>query len=220
MRLPVLRQREALDQRFGQAAARAFGEQSVFAAQFHAAGEARFVMPVLADAHVAGGDAGDGIVLEQHFGGGKARIDFDAERFGLSRQIAAHVAERDDEIAVIAHQRRQQEIRQPQRAGRPERIEVVGGDRGLDRRVFAAPFRNEPIEPDRIDHGAGQDVGADLGALLHHDDGFVRRQLLEPDRGGKAGRPGADNDGVEFHRLPGRKLRCSHGLLPVPDDKR
>ncbi len=63
-------------------------------------------------------------------------------------------------------------------------------------------------------------MGADLGALLDHDDGFVRRKLLEPDRGGKAGRPGADNDGVEFHRLPGRKLRCVHGLLRVRLDKR
>ncbi len=178
------------------------------------------MVPVLADAHVAGGDAGDGPILEQHLGGGKARIDLDAERLGLLRQIAAHVAERDDEIAVIAHQRRQQKIRQPQRAGRPERIEVVGGHRGLDRRVLAAPFRNEAIEPDRIDDGAGQDMGADLGALLHHDHGALRRELLEPDRGGKAGRPRADNDGVEFHRLPGRKLRCSHGLLPVPDDNR
>src|SRR5580704_18706679 len=113
LRLPVLRQRETLDQNLGQAAARAFGEQSVFAAQFHAAGEACIVVPVLADAHVASGDAGDGTVLEQHFGGGKAGIDLDAERFGLFRQITAYVAERDDEIAVIAHQRRQQEIRQP-----------------------------------------------------------------------------------------------------------
>ena len=60
---------------------------------------------------------------------------------------------------------------------------------------------------------------ADLGALLDHDDGFVRRKLLEPDRGGKAGGPGADNHGVEFHRLPGRKLRCVHGLLRVPVDQ-
>ena len=53
-------------------------------------------------------------------------------------------------------------------------------------------------------------MGADLGALLDHDDGFVRRELLEPDRGGKAGGPRADDDDVEFHRLPGRQLRCVH----------
>ncbi len=84
LRLAVLREPEAFDQHFGQAAARAFGEQRVFAAQFHAAGEAGFVMAVLADPHVAGGDAGDRIVLEQDFRRGKARIDFDAERFRLA----------------------------------------------------------------------------------------------------------------------------------------
>ncbi len=62
-------------------------------------------------------------------------------------------------------------------------------------------------------------MGADLGAFLDHDDGLFRRQLFEPDRRGKAGRPRADNDGVEFHRLPGRKLRCIHDLLRVADDK-
>ena len=56
-------------------------------------------------------------------------------------------------------------------------------------------------------------MGADLGALFHHDDGDVRRELLEPDRGGKAGRPGADDDDVELHRLAGGKVRCTHGLL-------
>ena len=83
-------------------------------------------MPVLGDAHVAGGDAGDRSILEQQLGGSEARIDFDAERFRFLRQITANVAERDDEIAVIAHQRRQQEIRQPHRAGRSEHVEAIG----------------------------------------------------------------------------------------------
>ncbi len=57
---------------------------------------------------------------------------------------------------------------------------------------------------------------ADFGALFHHDDGGIRRKLLEPDRGGKAGRPGADDDNVKLHRLAGGKVRCVHGLLPGP----
>ncbi len=108
-----LRQPEALDQHLGQVAARALGKQRVLAAQLHAAGETGLVMAVLADAHVAGGDAGDRVVLEQHLRSGEARIDFNAERFGLARQITANLAERDDEIAVIAHQRRHQRQRQP-----------------------------------------------------------------------------------------------------------
>jgi hypothetical protein len=41
---------------------------------------------VLADAHVAGGDADDApAVFLQHLGGGEAGIDFDAQRLGLGR---------------------------------------------------------------------------------------------------------------------------------------
>ena len=61
---------------------------------------------------------------------------------------------------------------------------------------------------------------ADLGALFDHDDGRVRRDLLEPDRGGEAGRTGADNDDVELHRLAGGKIRCIHGLLHSPMSSR
>ena len=59
-------------------------------------------------------------------------------------------------------------------------------------------------------------MGADFGALLDDDDGGVRRELLEPDRRGKAGGAGADNDNVEFHCLPGRQFRCGHDLLRIP----
>ena len=53
-------------------------------------------------------------------------------------------------------------------------------------------------------------MGADLGTLLHDDDGAFRRELFEPDCGGKPRRPRADDNGVEFHRFTGRKLRCIH----------
>ena len=117
---------------------------------------------------------------------------------------------------MIAHQRRHQQVRQPHRAGRAEHVKAVGGDRRLAAALLAAPFGKETVEPDRIDHRAGEDMGADLGALLDHDDGGFRRELLEPDRGGKPGRPGADDDHVELHRLAGGKFRCIHGLLRSP----
>ena len=90
LRLAALaRGRSVGDQLLAEAAARAFGEQRVFGAQLHAAGEAVLGLAVLADAHVAGGDAGDrAVVVEQHLGGGKARIDFDAERLGLGRRAS------------------------------------------------------------------------------------------------------------------------------------
>ena len=46
-------------------------------------------LAVLADPHVAGGDADDGaLVVVQHLGGGEARIDLDAERLRLARQAS------------------------------------------------------------------------------------------------------------------------------------
>ena len=199
------------EQGLAEIAARAFGEQRVFRAQLHAAGEAVLVMPVLGHTHVAGGDASDrAVVIEQHFGGGEAGIDFDAQGFRLGRQPAADVAERDDVVAVIAHQRRQHEIGQTHRARGGQPIEAVIGDLGLDRSVLVAPVRNEPVEADGIDDRAREDVGADLGALLDHDHAGVRRKLLEPDRGGEPGRPRADDHDVELHRFAGRQFLSAH----------
>ena len=133
-------------------------------------------------------------------GGGKARIDLDAERFGLAGQPAADIAERDDVVAVIVHQRRHHEVGQAERAGRPEHQETVVGDRRLERMiVLVAPAGQQPVDADRIDHGARQDMRADLRALLEHDDGKLGVDLLQPDRRGKPGRSGADDHHVEFH---------------------
>ena len=69
--------------------------------------------------------ARDGAVfVVENLGGGKARIDLDAERFRLARKPAADIAERDDVVAVVAHQRRHQDIRQPQRGGGGEVVET------------------------------------------------------------------------------------------------
>ena len=49
---------------------------------------------------------------------------------------------------------------------------------------------SEPVEADRVDDGAGEDVRADLRALLDHDDrdlgAFLGRELLQADRGRQA----------------------------------
>ena len=56
------------DQLLGQRAARAFGDERVLAAQFHAAHEAVLGLAVAPDAHVARGDADHGaIVVIKHF---------------------------------------------------------------------------------------------------------------------------------------------------------
>ena len=54
---------------------------------------------------------------------------------------------------------------------------------------------------------------ADLGTLLHHDDGKLRVDLLQPDRGREPRRPGADDHDIELHPLAGRQIGFAHGPL-------
>ena len=64
---------------------------------------------------------------------------------------------------------------------------------------------------------AGQDVSADLGALLQHDDGEFRAlfggKLLQPECRGEPSRSGADNDDVELHGLALDRLRIDRFWL-------
>src|SRR4051795_12923974 len=94
-RLALGIQRELRDELFGQAAARAFREQRVLAEQFHATGKGVLRLSVPADAHVASGNAlHRALLVIEYLGGGKARIDLDAERLCLAREPAADIAER------------------------------------------------------------------------------------------------------------------------------
>src|SRR5580704_2421590 len=54
---------------------------------------------------------------------------------------------------------------------------------------------------------------ADFGSLLDHDDRQIGIELLQPDRGGKARRPGADDDDVEFHGFARRQFFGTHDLI-------
>ncbi len=122
-------------------------------------------------------------------------------------------AERDDVIAVIAHQRRHQHVRQAQRTGGAENEEVIGRHLRLERVIgLRAPAGQQGIHAGRIDHGAGEDMRADLGALLQHDDRQIRIDLFQADRGGEPRRAGADDDDVELHAFALRQC-VRQGLM-------
>jgi hypothetical protein len=82
---------------------------------------------------------------------------------------------------------------------------VVAGDRLVQRRAEFFPVREQLVDRDRVHHGAGQDVGADLGSLLEHADAHLspalRCELLDTDRRREPGGPTADDDDVVFHRF-------------------
>ena len=191
------------DQLLGERTARALGDQHIFAAQLHAAGEAVLGLAVTPDAHVAGGDADHfALVAIEHFRGREAGIDLDAETFGARAEPAGGLAERADEIAVVVHERRHGPIGQGHAAGGPENHELVMCHRRLQRTVrIVAPVRQQAIEADGIDDRAGENMRPDDRALLDDDHRAIRVELLQPYRGREARGPRADDHDVIFHRL-------------------
>jgi hypothetical protein len=134
-----------------------------------------------------------------------AGIDLHAQTFRLLAEPAAQAAEAADVTAMIAHQRRHEHRRERQSAGLREIIEAVLADGRIERRALLPPLRQEAVERHRIDHRAGQNMRADLGAFFQHYHGqllaALGRELLEPDRRSEPRRPRADDDDVELHGL-------------------
>ncbi len=206
LRIRVRVQAITLHQLPAQMPAAALGEKDVLAVQL----DPRLILvgrpAVASHAHVASGDAANAaFVVIEHFRGGKAGVDLDAQRFGLLPQPAAHVAQADDVVAVIPEAFGKEKTRHAERAGLGEKKEPVLAHRGLERGPEGLPVGEELPERARIHHGAGEDVCADLRALLDHAhaqfDRLLRRQLLQPDRPGESGRSSADHDHVELHRF-------------------
>jgi hypothetical protein len=191
------------EQRLGERTATALGEDRLPRVQLDARLERVGLRAVLRDAHVAGRDAADAArVVVEHLGGGEAGIDLDPERLGLAAEPAAEVPEADDVVAVIRHLRRR---RQPPGPGLGEEEEPVLGRGRIERCAELLPVREQLGERARLQHCTGEDVCADLRALLEqahrHLAPPLLRELLEADRAGEAGRPAADDHHVVLHRL-------------------
>ena len=150
------------------------GKQRIARTKLHARLVLGPVRAVPRDPHVAGRHAlHRAVVGIQHLGGREARIDLDAERFGLLCEPAAQVAKAADVVAVIAHERREQRGRDAIRLVLGQDEETVFGNRCRERRALRLPVGDQLGERARIDDGAGKDVGADLGSLLEDAHRYV-----------------------------------------------
>ena len=179
-----------------------FGDENIFADEFHARLIVRLVAAVLGDAHDARHDAAHGtIVAVENFRAGKAGIDFNAEAFGLGCQPAADIAKRHGIVAMIVHERRHEKIRHAERALGAEHIEAVFSHGGVEGCALFLPVGNEFIEGDGVHHGARKNMGADFRAFFQHANRDIGGELFQADGGGEARRAGANDDDIIFHRF-------------------
>ena len=195
----------------GKRTACALADQRIFAEQSHAARIVRPMGTVAFDAHIAGGDTNDrALVVIEHFGCRKARIDFHAKFFSLGAKPAADIAKRHNIITVIVHQRRHGEIRQAHRSGRPQHKEMIRCHRRLEGvSFFFTPSRQKLVYTYRINNSARKNMRTNFPALFKHNDGKFRVRLFQTDSSSKARRTRADNHDVEFHAFAlGKLLIC------------
>ena len=138
------------------------------------------------------------------------RFQDTAKRLGLLGEPAAQVAEADDVVAVVAEAGRQEQVRHLEAALFGQEEKSVFAHRRIERRAALLPVGQQLVQRPRVEHGAGQDMRADLRALLQNADLDVaaafRGKLLQADRGGQARRAGADDHHVVFHRFAVRSL--------------
>ena len=111
---------------------------------------------------------------------------------------------------MVVEALRQQGGRRGLGAGFVEEEELVFSDRLVQRGAEFLPVGDQLIERNRVHDGAGQDVGARLGAFFQHADidlgAFLLGELLQADGGCQAGGAAANDDDVVFHGLAGAVL--------------
>ena len=143
----------------------------------------------------------------------KPGIDLHAQRFGLLREPAAHVAEAHDVVAVVVHQRRQQPVRACGYAlsARQDQEPVLGHRRRRCGAPRAFQSGMSSFSALRIDDRAGQDVRADLRALLEHahrDFAAAARRRAASGGSPRRGPPGRRRRSTTSYSMASRVMAC------------
>src|SRR5262249_4102686 len=144
LRFAILVEAKFGDELLGERAARALGNQRIFAEKLDAPGKAAFEAAIAGNSHIAGRDAHNlAAAAIYKLRARKSGKNIDAQGLRFAAQKANEIAERTDKIAVIAHQPRHDEIRQPDRAGLRKHVEAVGCHFGCERPLLIlAPAGN------------------------------------------------------------------------------
>ncbi len=200
---------ELLDRDSGQVALRPFAEDGDAREEVRARLEVRELLAVAPPSLVAGADTDDAPVLDEELLGDGFREDRHAGLLGLLREPAGELRDRRDVVAVVLHRRRRRDSHRRRLA---QEVDALRVDLAVEGHVLDPLLvSEEPAQAARVDDSPGELVGAGLLALLEHcDRDFAEPlcqvrplldQLAEPDRGGKTGRAGADDQDADIDPL-------------------
>ena len=132
---------------------------------------------------------------------GHAGKNLNAQFLGLFGHPTTDIAHGDDVIAMIVHQPRHHDIRQPYPAAFAEHVEIVLPDRHGDGRAFVFPIGDQHIQASGVEHRTREDMRANLGALFQHHHIQIGVELFQTDRSGKPRRTRPHDHHIIFHRL-------------------
>jgi hypothetical protein len=161
-------------------------------------------------------------LVEDQFRGRHAGENLHPQRLGLLGHPAADIAHRHDIATMVRQDRRHRPGRHRECAARAQDEEAILGHGHLDRRALVLPVGDQPVQRRRVQHGARQDMRANLRALFQHHHVEIGIELFEPDRRRQARRPRPDDHNVIVHFLargPGHRIRPliqSRQTYPAP----
>ena len=215
------------DELLGERAARAFGKDGDFRAQFVSGREVVFRFAVLVHAFIFGEDAGDAVFVVEQFPAGKLREEVHALFFDEAAEPFHQLVERDDVVAMILQRRRSDG--KFVAAGFGEVVGRVAGNGSVERSGFFE-VRDELAQSARVHDRAGKLVRADFAAFFQDVDIFggergrffrfvvLFDQIREVQGAGEAAGTGADDEdiGIELFALDAGGV--GHGAILAEEE--
>ena len=187
------------DQLLAEVAAGPLGEQGVATIERHAGHVIRLGVALFVETQIPCYHPSYPALFHYEFARREAGVDLDPERLGLPGEPAAEVAEADDVAAVVVHPRRHRPVGQLQGARRAlQQMDLIIRDRYAEGCLLPAR-RQQLLEGDGIEQGAGEQMGAHFRPLFQQADREIRGLLLQCDGGTEASRAATDDDDIKFH---------------------
>ena len=206
----------------GEMAGRSLGEHGHLRCDVGAGLEVAERLPFPASTLVAAANADDATVLDEQLVGSRLGEHERPGRLRLLGEIAAHLRDGDDPVAVVAERRRR---RDPERTLLREEVDALARNLavGRDASELLGAAAEQPADGARIHHRAREEMRSRLLALVHERDrdlpeplccpGIFLEQLAQPKSTREAGRTATDDQDADVDALVRRVRRAGDDLV-------